>query len=259
MLKKIITAIKKTIYKKGTKKAQSKLAIITDLEHQVVSLNKNNKSFYNKTIPKEAIDSVFKKLDNGELSKYLIDRTVSRKEPDWITKGRITQKHSLRVFPLTKSSLGTFRILKLNQLKLYLECAKRFYSEVNKYQNHFENFKIQPINILDVRKLKSGNYALLEKVQPAITVYDLSSDGWHNNNRFTKNHLSFLKSKVNIDSPEFKTLIKKAYNEYVSKLGENTGIDHHKTNVLVLDYDPIEKKLLFGPIDFTISCTQSLP
>ncbi len=222
------------------------------LEKEVSSFNFNKSQIYEKAVPETAINSFFTKLENGTFKKFFENR--SKKKSGWIKKGLIEENYKIVVFPITKSSLGTVRIFNEQQLNKYIHNAKSFYNQVKEYKNDFQYFKIQPINILGIKKLKNGNFAVLEKVHPSMSVSNILFN-CRNQNRFgtDKNYNRLTQS---INSTQLDKQLKLARTEYKQMFVE---IDKFEGNILVLDYEPKTKKFVFGAIDFSGNNTKSMP
>ncbi|GEM_PF-2840083 len=258
MPKPIIHVPKSVIWK------HTELKQIKAKEKKISSFNKKTPPIYKKKVSETAIDSFFEKLENGTFRKFFNKRVKNeaRKSKDelWVKEGKIIPNKQRIVFPVTKSVLGTVRIFtNKHNLDFYLSSANRFYDKVEERNNHFENFTIQPINILGIKKLLSGKYAILEKVYPTQSAFEYISIDKKDieENRYHKFTDNFLKNKdPKINSQEFYTQLKKAVKEYDSTF-KNIA-DMFSGNILVLDYNPKTKKFLFGPIDFAGS-TESLP
>jgi len=229
---------------------RKELRIIKAKEKKIASLNLERTPIYDKSVPKSAVDAFFEKLEKGTFREFFEKRSNdprrNKREEEWISKGEISKYKERIVFPVTKSVLGTIRMFDEKRLKNYLKLASSFYKEVKEHNNNFENFEIQPINILGIKKLKTGEYALLEKVFPSTSVFLFETS-----NRYTKTAIEFLKNKnIDIHKPQFYiTTLNNAYQEY-KNVFQKTGIDTYKGNILILDYNPKTKKFVFGPIDF---------
>jgi len=233
---------------------RKELRIIKVKEKTTTFLNKDTSPIYNKKVPKKAIDAIFKKLENKTLNKFFEKRVKDEKrtqrEEDWISKGQITATQSNRlVIPITKSILGTVRIFNTYDLNRHLKKANSFYEKIKKHNNNFDNFEIQPINILGIKKLKTGEYAVLEKVYISPSYFELIyKDTEYNRNQ--KFIIKFFRDKgIDIKDPQFKNSLKNAYTEYLSKFNRDDA-DRSEGNLLVLDFNKKTNKFLFGQIDF---------
>ena len=107
---------------------------------------------------------------------------------------------------------------------------------------------------MEIKKLKNGNFAILEKVQPSVSVINLVSNNI-NQNRFGTN-IEQNRLLHGVDKEIFDADLKLARIEYNHKF---SGIDKYDGNILILDYNPKTKKFLFGPIDFSGQGTKSMP
>lgn len=240
------------------KSIPEKLSKIIVLEKKVSSLNKSHSPIYDKSVPQTAVDKCFENLENGTYEKFFEERAKNENRKNrgigWINRGKIISRNERIVFPVTKSVLGTARIFNKNNLNIYLKLATRVYKIVKMHKNKFKHFEIQPINILGIKELKTGEYAVLEKVHPSMSLSDLSMWGQTSGkNRFSKATYRMLKKKYpEFDEFRFQIELSNAYTEYELTF-KHTGIDFASSNVLVLDYNPKTKKFLFGPIDYKIN------
>jgi len=240
---------------------KKKLNKINIKEKKVSSLTTHKSPIYDKEVPKAAIDAFFEKLENGTFQEFfdkrVKDEIRSKREPDWIRKGQIVNyKDNRLVFPITKSVLGTIRIFYESHLNKYLKKTNAFYKIVEKHKNNFKNFEIQPINILGVKKLKTGEYALLEKVYSSVSISDIYSNRKNRNRYFTFGSKFFKNRNIDVTTPEFDKLLQDTHSEYKEVFKQ---IDSNTENILVLDYNPKTKKLLLGPIDFFGANRKSIP
>ncbi len=244
--------VSKIIKRLKPKSIEERLINIRKLEKNIGYKKKPKSPIYSKEVPKEAIDHFFEKLENGTLNKFYEDRAKDPKKSknikEWINKGKIIPEVPRIVFPITPSVLGTVRILSKGYLTAYLKSATAFYRTVGEYKNKFNSFEIQPINILGIQKLKTGKYALLEKVYPAMSIADHLFFSKEELNRYYKSTIRFFGNENSKLTAEHKDKLRIAYNEYKHKFYKTADIA--EGNVLVLDYNPGTKKFLFGPIDF---------
>ena len=165
-----------------------------------------------------------------------------------------------RYYAISPTILGTVRRFpNALDLREYIGHATSSVKKINALKP--KNFELMPAQVLDIDYKK--NYAL-ERVYQRPSVEQVLGEkrikifvDLKKEENFEKQSMPFLNSfkarmqEKGIKFEEVKKSVKKAFIEFerkAEKLGLN--IDSHNSNILVIDYNPGTKKVVFAVIDW---------
>jgi hypothetical protein len=239
---------------------------IKTIRDPIHRINKKLNTLSRDIYPKKFID--FDNFPHKEISQEKLDLFWK----DYFNKKRIFKKivsdNGIEVMAVTPTVLGVVKATNnINGVLGYLTKVL----EVNKFfaKQKPKTFDLRMNQVLDVKEVAYGRYYILERVYPTITCEDILSGDligsalWKNllqnsySNRYTKPFVNKMLRR-NIDFDEFRLAVTEAKDEFI-KLSYNLIRSHDaKTdlyydlagrNLLVLDYNPETKKVLFQIID----------
>jgi hypothetical protein len=221
-------------------------------------------SYPKKKVDRRYIDAFWKRYFN----KKLEDATLKRKDRAMIT----TSKPDMIIFPLSPTVAVTIRNISYNSVSFNIK-GIRFYSgkdylELKKTidkiikENKLKFSEVVLADIIDY-KIKDGNYYIMERIIPSITVnnflYYLKYNTLNifSNNRYNN---SFIRTISKLDK-EFLVKMHNNLNKALNELKQSPinikKLDLNNNNTIIIDYNPNTEKFKFGLIDLIGSKSKS--
>jgi len=165
-----------------------------------------------------------------------------------IRKKEIRTGYTLKtVYKTSPSTMGIVREFPNPQyFQEYLSNAKEIRQKIMKCKPQY--FEIQPIQIISTHHTNLRNY-IMERVYPSMSIFAIRHVTQPQNN-LMKMFLRKMKNK-NVNFKELKQETEKGLDELSQLLAKNKiNCSVPANNVLVLDYNPKTKKVLFGIVDW---------
>ena len=154
--------------------------------------------------------------------------------------GRIGSYRRRTILPVSHNVMGTVREFS-NRF-----AADMYFDEVKRIQKRIMESKPKRGILIPVQVLGIKENLVLERVYPSISFLDLKRKAI---NRFWMEHFRRIEKK-GINQEHFEKLCELAYDELSAIIeGKGLDLDWDESNVLVLDYLPEQKKVVFGLID----------
>ncbi len=181
-------------------------------------------------------------------------RTGRKSQKPWFDQSGFRKRVPVKVTPTLLGTVRTFENRK------YLRQHLRYVTAVNKFfrKAKFRYFEFQPTQIFSVDR---KNLRTLERVYPAPNAFSIKSAG--EGSLLYGKWLSRRLRKKNVPFQAFLGILGEALTEFrrtafdaasdVAPRNRLYGIDVSDSNILVLDYDPVQKKVLLSFVDHGLS------
>jgi len=235
---------------KNKKKVVKRKPSPTSSPHLLVFNN-----YASKKIDKKYISNFWENYFSKKINVF-IEKRESRKKATYISE----YNKRIKIFPLSPKTLCTVRIINSKSVKTYKLLHIMIKDIISK--SKFKRSELILVDLLDIKPVSKTNSAVLERVFPSISIFDLKQSVNYGNynypfNRYTSSFLETL-SKNRINKDLFIEKLNLAMDELKTNKKLYEAADISDNNLIILGYNQKSGVVKLGLIDFFPAFSKSL-